>query len=99
MHPASFADTSLRLFLRVEVVLEEYPDALRPFHAVAERVEAVAVAKDDLVVFLLGRVGYAASRAGLPVAPLLKPGQVIQARRGRLQPEIPVMPFVEGDAV
>ena len=65
----------------------------------ADCIEAISVAQGYLVVLLLGSKGDVAARAGLPVAPLLETGQEIQPGLRRLQPEIPAMPLVQGEAV
>jgi hypothetical protein len=81
----------MRFFSRFKIILKQYPDALRALVAVADRVEAVAVAQDDLEILFLRRKGYAAARACVPVAWLLKTGQITQMSCGGFQPELPAM--------
>jgi len=79
------------IFSRFKIVLEEQADAVRAFLAVADCVEAITVAQDDLKVFIPRSESQAAARARLPVAALGKTGQIIQVGGGGLQSEIKAM--------
>lgn len=42
----------MRLFPRVKIVLKQNPEALRAFFTMADCVEAIAIAQDDLEILL-----------------------------------------------
>ena len=66
---------SIRTFFsRFKIVLEEQADAVRAFLAIADCVEPITIAQDDLKVFISRSERYATARARLPVAALGKTG-------------------------
>ena len=92
-------DSVCLFFVGFEVVLKKEADALRALVAVADGVKAVTVAHDHLEIFVLRRKGQAGTGTRLPAAPLFKPGQVVQMRRGHLRPEMPAMRRIQRDVV